>query len=85
MKLLEKGNQQKGWAKKFRCTGHGNGGGGCEALLLVEQEDVFRTFRHYYDGSRESYNTFKCSECGVLTDFLMSLPFTPPRLSDTSF
>jgi hypothetical protein len=27
MKVIEKGREQKGWAKKFKCTGEGNKGG----------------------------------------------------------
>ena len=85
MKVLKKGTPQKGWAKEFSCTGNGNGGGGCKAKLLVEQDDVFKTYSHHYDGSSETYNTFKCSECSVLTDIKEHLPFTPrsPRKSDS--
>lgn len=83
MKVLKKGTPQKGWAKEFTCTGSGNGGGGCKAKLLVEQDDVFRTYSHCRDET-DTYNTFKCSECGVLTD-IGDVPFTPrqPRRSDS--
>jgi len=67
MKVIKKGQPQKGWAKKFTCTGNGNNGGGCKARLLVE-EDLFQTHSSHYDGSSETYVTFKCAECGVLTD-----------------
>lgn len=77
MKVLKKGRPQKGWAKKFQCTGAGNQGGGCGAHLLVEQADVFFTYSSHYDGSNETFKTFKCPECGVLTDINESLPFTP--------
>jgi hypothetical protein len=76
MKVIEKGRKQKGWARKFKCTGAGNGGGGCNAKLLVEQDDVYLTHSYHYDGSHEVYNTFKCPECGVETD-IPSVPFTP--------
>ena len=36
--------------------------------MLVEAGDVFETCRGYYDGSTDYYVTFKCPECGVLTD-----------------
>lgn len=75
MKILKKGRAQKGWAKEFDCTGSGNGGSGCGAKLLVEQDDVFRTASHHYDGSSEYYNTFKCPCCYVWTDITESLPF----------
>jgi len=45
MKVIQKGRGQKGWAKEFTCTGKGNGDGGCEAVLLVEADDIFRTKR----------------------------------------
>ena len=38
MKILEKG---PGWNLKLRCTGKGNGNGGCESLLLVEENDIY--------------------------------------------
>ena len=36
MKVLKKGNGQKGWTKEFTCSGAGNGNGGCGAELLVD-------------------------------------------------
>lgn len=59
--------------------------GGCKAKLLVEQDDIFCTYSHHYDGSSYVYHTFKCPECGVLTEIKESLPFTPrqPRKSDS--
>jgi hypothetical protein len=53
---------------KKRCTGDGNGGGGCGALLLVEEADIFHT-ESYARDEMTRYATFMCSECGVLTDF----------------
>jgi hypothetical protein len=68
MKVLKKGSGAKGWSKRLKCTGSGNGGGGCGALLLVEHCDLRRTGSHHYDGSSEYYVSFYCCECGVLTD-----------------
>lgn len=68
MKVLKKGSGQKGWSTKRTCTGNGNGGGGCKAVLLVEEPDLFRTGQHSHDGSSEYFVTFKCPECGVMTD-----------------
>jgi hypothetical protein len=83
MKVIEKGREQKGWAKKFKCTGEGNKGGGCGAVLLVEQDDIFYTYSNHYDGSSETYCTFQCPQCQVLTDLprpdAYSLPFKPHR------
>ena len=75
MKIITPGRQQKGWAKEFSCTGHGNGGGGCGAVLLVERNDLYRTSSSHYDGSSEHYVTFRCPSCGVETDVNVSLPF----------
>jgi len=68
MRLLEAGRPQQGWSMQKRCTGRGNGGGGCDALLLVEQGDVFSTESHARDETTR-YATFECPGCGVLTDF----------------
>lgn len=70
MKVLEPGRQQKGWATEAKCTGDGNQGGGCGALLLVEEPDVFRTMTgaNYGGDSPEPCATFQCPSCGVLTD-----------------
>ena len=65
MKLLEKG---PGWNMECKCTGYGNGGGGCGARLLIESGDIYLTHRYYIDGSHDMFYTFKCMECGVETD-----------------
>lgn len=79
MKVVKKGRGQKGWAKEFTCTGAGNGGGGCEAKLLVERGDLFHTYNCWIDGSEEYYVTFRCPECGVLTD-IKGTPFRGSEL-----
>lgn len=66
MKVLKPGKPL--WPKQKTCTGEGNNGGGCGAVLLVEVADLFRTGRHPYDGSHEYYVSFECPECGRLTD-----------------
>jgi hypothetical protein len=78
MKVIKNGRPQKGWAKEFTCSGKGNGGGGCGAVLLVEEGDLFHTSRTYMDGEVEYWTTFQCAQCGVLTD----LPETesPPKI-----
>jgi hypothetical protein len=68
MKVLKPGRNQKGWSKKKTCTGKGNGGGGCGAVLLVEQGDIFLTHNYVRD-EHDIFHTFKCVACGVLTDF----------------
>lgn len=67
MQIVEPGRQQKGWAIETKCTGCGNGGGGCGALLRIEQGDLYRTSSAHYDGS-DHYVTFTCGACGVESD-----------------
>lgn len=74
MKILKPGSGQRGWSVEATCTGAGNDEGGCLALLLVEQGDLFVTFINCRDES-ERFVTFKCGACGVLTDLTRkSLP-----------
>ena len=68
MKVLKKGNDQVGWTTSAKCTGSGNGGGGCKAELEVSVGDLFKTYSSHYDGSNETYVTFRCPCCRVLTD-----------------
>jgi hypothetical protein len=70
MQTIRPGRKQKGWAIEQSCTGRGNGGGGCGALLLVEEDDVFCTYSHSRDETDVFY-TFRCQECGVLTDLAL--------------
>lgn len=65
MKILKPGTTEH----KRTCTGTGNDGGGCGAVLLVSRGDLFRTSRHCYgDEYPEYFITFKCPQCAVLTD-----------------
>lgn len=68
MKLIKQGREQKGWAKIYECTGVGNGGGGCGAILLVEEDDFYQTSNTDFAGDTTHYCTFECMSCGVLTD-----------------
>lgn len=68
MKIIKKGREQKGWSKEHTCTGKGNGGGGCGALLLVSENDLYMTSRSDYTGDTDYFTTFKCPCCGVETD-----------------
>lgn len=76
MKVLKPGRPQKGWSIQTKCSGSGNGGGGCGAKLLVEEGDLFMTECHPYGDDLQRFVTFKCVDCGVLTD----IPFNswPP-------
>jgi len=81
MKVIEKGRTQTGWAKHYFCTGNGNRNGGCNAKLLVEFGDLFKTYKN-----DDTYITFKCCECGVLTDIPSNDPpnfgYIPDRKVD---
>jgi len=69
MKVLKKGRKQKGWSVEFKCTGGGNGGGGCGAELLIEISDCYITSQHCIgDDYPDEFVTFTCAECGVETD-----------------
>ncbi len=70
MKVLKPGREQKGWSTEATCTGEGNQGGGCGAVLLVEEADVYKTQSGggYGGDSPEDFATFKCPSCGVQTD-----------------
>lgn len=68
MKIIKRGRPQKSWAKQFICTGTGNGGGGCGAVLLVEADDLYQTHSSSYDGSTDYFTTFRCVCCKVETD-----------------
>lgn len=70
MKVLEPGRVGEKWATKHRCTGWGNSGNGCEALLEIELDDLryFPGVSGDSWGSREHAVSFKCPCCGHLTD-----------------
>ncbi len=70
-KVLKPGRVQRGWSREFVCTGDGNGGGGCKAVLLISEYDIYET-ASFALGEGEYYNTFCCPQCGVETDI-------PPR------
>ena len=65
MKVLEEGRD---WNLEKRCTGYGNGGGGCNALLGIALDDIYQTYRGDYIEITEICYTFKCPVCGVETD-----------------
>lgn len=68
MKVLKKGRPQTGRTFEITCTGSGNGDGGCGALLLVGEGDLFQTSHTDMGGDTEYFTTFECPECRVLTD-----------------
>lgn len=72
MKVIKKGREQRGWAMEKICDGHGFGGGGCGARVLVEEDDVYATSRGDGEGGNEYFRTFRCCECGVQNNFKTS-------------
>lgn len=72
MKVIKKGRPQKGWSKQYKCTGAGNGGGGCGTILLVSKYDIYQTSM----GEIDELDTFCCCQCGVETD-IENLPVSP--------
>lgn len=80
MKIIKPGRPQTGWSVEALCTGSGNGLGGCGAVLLVEQADVYKTQTHDIEGVVDTFNTFMCPACGVETDLQKTtrVPFDPP-------
>lgn len=51
MKVIKPGRSPDGWSAQRKCTGAGNNGGGCGAVLLVEAADLFITRAFERDGS----------------------------------
>ena len=64
MKVLREG---KSWILEHDCTGLGNGGHGCGALLGIERSDL----RYFAGGGYMDPDpavTFRCPCCGETTD-----------------
>jgi len=74
MKVIKKGRKQTGWTKQYKCTGTGNGNGGCGATLEVSQGDLYRTESSSM-GEVDYYITFECPDCKCLTD-VFDTPFS---------
>lgn len=67
MTIVKEGRKQKGWTSEFTCTGAGNGNGGCGAVLLVSEADLYETSGSCM-GETDYFTTFCCCACGVETD-----------------
>ena len=69
MKVIEEGAGDNPVVGKFRCTGIGNGGGGCKAKLEVNLSDLrrYQGTDMYGDPKPECF-TFRCPTCHTLTD-----------------
>ena len=83
MKVLKKGTDPN-WSTDQTCTGKGNGEEGCGAFLRVGQSDLFQTTSVVRENVREKvpyYVTFRCPECGEMTDIDSSV--VPSRVKRT--
>lgn len=67
MEIIKKGNYQNNWSADVECSGWGNGGGGCGAILRISLDDLYKTYSKAPKGTT-TYITFPCCECGVKTD-----------------
>jgi hypothetical protein len=67
MKVIKSGDGKRTWGIEKACTGSGRNCG-CNAILLIEEDDLFFTYSSHYDGGTETYITFRCPECGEETD-----------------
>jgi hypothetical protein len=67
MKIIRFG-PAKEWTGKYKCTGSGNGGGGCGAMLEVAKSDLFHTQSSDYGGGTDHFVTFECIICKTWTD-----------------
>jgi len=69
MKMLQAGSKMSAvWSDKFECTGHGNGGNGCGAVLEVSGDDLYHTYKSFMGRYETWYATFMCPGCGEQTD-----------------
>ncbi|ARK07537.1 hypothetical protein LAV_00162 [Sphingobium phage Lacusarx] len=87
MKIITPGRDQQGYSVEHKCSGHGNGGGGCGAVLLVELADMryFPGVPGSSWGSRDPAVMFRCCQCNVLTDLpVTKWPINHQRLPHAS-
>lgn len=83
MKVLKEG---KGFITEVTCTGQGNGGVGCSAVLGIEQKDVYVTSSSDYTGDTDYFYTITCPCCGVETDINSSkLPNSVKKLARRNY
>ena len=68
MKVIKNGEEIDSWKLRINCTGRGNGGGGCGALLEIREEDIYNTYSYDYLGDKDTYYTIVCPICGKETD-----------------
>lgn len=67
--------EARGWSAEVRCTGAGNEGQGCGALLAVGRTDVFNSCTY-----ARPIATVECHRCGAWTD--LDAPLWPGHGDD---
>lgn len=65
MKVIKRG---EGWKEEIVCTGNGNGGGGCQSVLEIDENDIYITRNTDITGVTDTYYTVCCPLCGAETD-----------------
>ncbi len=65
--VLKKGDRDVCLVGDYECTGKGNKGRGCGAILRIRTRDLYQTVCESYD-DREYFITFVCPECATETD-----------------
>lgn len=67
IRVLKEGDMTRTYFQ-FTCTGEGNCGGGCESVLKVPRDRLFRMSSVVGYGKKQFYTTFECPVCFTFTD-----------------
>lgn len=84
--VVQEGVEDEQWTLRTKCTGNGNGDGGCGAILVVKPMALFRTRSYFAGRETGSHVTFECPSCRCWTDvrdeiphrFLVAMPERSP-------
>jgi len=69
MEIVQTGKTMGGcWEAEIECSGAGNGGSGCEAILKVSETDLYQTYKSCMGRDETWCATFMCPCCGTETD-----------------
>ena len=64
---------EQNWSTEVRCTGAGNdnskiGCYPCGEKNIIIADDIFITYRKFWDGEKLEYFSVKCPHCNSITD-----------------